>query len=99
MKSCAAVLAVLFLSSWAQTTPQSEAQSATFPITRDHSRIVIDVSGSLPDGSTTRIRCWVDNGTSDLSISRRVATLLHVSVTCDDTSCSAPPPREIIIGE
>jgi hypothetical protein len=78
--------------------PQAEPKSATVPITLDHNRIVIDVYLPLPDGSTKRVRGWVDNGNPDLEMSRRAATLMGLNVTCDDKGCSAPPPREITIG-
>jgi hypothetical protein len=77
---------------------QNSSKSVTVPITLDHNRVVIDVDIPLPDGSTNRMRCWVDNGNPDLSLSRRVASLMGLAVTCDDKTCSAPPPREITIG-
>jgi hypothetical protein len=77
---------------------QPELKSVTVPITLDHNRVVIDVDIPLPEGSTNRIRGWVDNGNPDLSLSRRVASLMGLAVTCDDKTCSAPPPREITIG-
>jgi hypothetical protein len=78
--------------------PQPETKSVTVPITLDHSRVVIDVDLSLPDGSTNRIRGWVDNGGPDLYLSRRLATQLGLNITCGEHECSAPPPREIVIG-
>jgi hypothetical protein len=78
--------------------PQAEPKSATVPITLDHNRVVIDVYLPLPDGSTKRVRGWVDNGNPDLEMSRRAATLMGLNVICDDKGCSAPPPREITIG-
>jgi hypothetical protein len=77
---------------------QNSSKSATVPITLDHNRVVIDVDIPLPDGSTTRIRGWVDNGNPDLYLSRRIASLMGLAVTCDDKACSAPPPQEIAIG-
>ena len=85
----------LCISSLAQSAP--EPNLVTVPITLDHNRIVIDVNLTLPDGSAKRIRGWVDNGNPDLEMSRRVATLLGLNVTCDDKSCSAPPPQHITI--
>ncbi len=78
-------------------------QSATVPITLDHNRIVIDVYLPLPDGSTKRVRGWVDNGNPDLEMSRRAATLMGLAVNCDGQVCSATPnPRvvslEVVIG-
>jgi len=81
-----------------QPTPQPESKSVIVPITLDHSRVLIDVGILLPDGSTQRIRGWVDNGNPDLYLSRRIATLLGLDVTCGEHACSAPPPREILIG-
>ena len=77
---------------------QPDAKSVTVPIALDHDRVVIDVDLPTPDGSTKRVRGWVDNGNPDLYLSRRAATLMGLAVTCDDKACSAPPPREITIG-
>jgi hypothetical protein len=98
----AAVLAasfVLSVFSLSQSPASAGPKSVTVPITLDHNRVVIDVYLPLPDGSTKRVRGWVDNGNPDLEISRRVAMLMGLNVTCDDKSCSAPPPRDITIGE
>ncbi len=37
----------------------------------------------------------MDNGNPDLYLSRRLATLLGLAVSCDDHECSSPPPPEI----
>ena len=81
-----------------KTSPPSEAKSVTVPATIDHNRVVIQVGIHLPDGSIQTIRSWVDNGDPELFLSRRVATLLGLSVTCGQQECSAPPPHEIVIG-
>jgi hypothetical protein len=99
-----AALSVLVLSTAAftQNAPrlasQVEPESVTVPITLDHNRVLIDVGLPLPDGSTRKVRGWVDNGTSDLCLSRRVATLMGLAIACDERPCSAPPPPEITIG-
>jgi hypothetical protein len=67
-------------------------------MTLDHNRVVIDVEIPLPDGSTTRIRGWVDNGNPDLYLSERVTKLMGLGMACDSHSCSTLPPREIVIG-
>ncbi|MGA8213528.1 MAG: hypothetical protein WB799_08025 [Candidatus Sulfotelmatobacter sp.] len=77
---------------------EPELKSVTVPVTIDHNRVVIDIGLQLPDGSTKHVRGWVDNGNPDLYLSRRVATLMGLAVTCDDKACSAPPPQEITIG-
>ena len=95
----AACLLLLFCPfAGAQEKPTSAPGSVTVPATIDHNRLVIDVDLPLPDGSTQRIRAWVDNGNPDLYLSRHLATLLQLRVSCDDKACSAPPPREIIVG-
>jgi hypothetical protein len=68
------------------------------PAVIDHNRIVINVDVRLADGSSQTIRAWVDNGNAELDVSRRIATLLGLSVTCDEHECSSPPPREIGVG-
>lgn len=73
-------------------------RSVTVPAVIDHNRIVINVDVRLADGSSQTIRAWVDNGNAELDVSRRIATLLGLSVTCDERECSSPPPREIVVG-
>lgn len=91
-------LAVLAFSVVAFAQEKPQPSSVTVPITLDHNRVVIDVYLPLPDGTTKRIRGWVDNGNPDLEMSRRAATLMQLNVTCDDKSCSAPPPAVISLG-
>src|SRR5215470_20285667 len=47
--------------------------SVTVPVTLDHNRIIIDVRVPMPDGSTTRVRTWVDNGNPEMWITERMA--------------------------
>src|SRR4030088_3142106 len=78
---------------------QPEPKSVTVPVTLDHNRVVIDVYLPLPDGSTKRVRGWVDTGNPDLWMSRRVATLLGLTIDCSEKTCSATGPlHEIVIG-
>src|SRR6266446_4801570 len=94
------IVLVLTAAALAQNAPQSkpEPKSVTVPIMLDHNRVVIDVDLTLPDGSTNRIRGWIDNGNPDLYLSRRVAIMMGLNVTCGEHECSAPPPREVSIG-
>jgi len=76
-----------------------EPKSVTVPVTLDHNRVVIDVFLPLADGSSKRVRGWVDTGNSDLWMSRRVATLMGLTVDCGEKTCSATGSlREIVIG-
>jgi hypothetical protein len=95
------VTSLLAVSAVAQTASkvEPEPKSVTVPITLDHNRVVIDVYLPLPDGSTKRVRGWVDNGNPDLCMSRRAATLMGLNVTCNDKECSATPPAAVLVGE
>lgn len=66
-------------------------ESVTVPITLDQGRVVIDVDLLLPDGSTERVRAWVDNGNPDLTMNRRVANLMGLSVSCEGQVCFGTP--------
>jgi hypothetical protein len=81
-----------------QSSPNPDSKSVTVPVNLDHNRVVIDVDLALPDGSSQRVRGWVDNGSPDLYLSRRLATQLGLNITCGEHECSAPPPREITVG-
>ena len=70
----------------------------TVPATVDHNRVVVDGELALPGGMTQAVHVWVDNGNPDLYLSRRIATLLNLAVTCGDQECSAPPPPGIRVG-
>jgi hypothetical protein len=103
-RAAACVLFLLCGWSYAQDKPANklatpEPQSVTVPAAIDHNRIVINADVPLPNGSSERVHAWVDNGNPDLYISRRLATLLQLPVSCNenDKECSSPPPREIAI--
>src|SRR5579863_245761 len=97
MRSRLLLALALATAALAQNATTSEPKSVTIPITLDHNRVVIDVYLPLPDGTTKRIRGWVDNGNADLEMSRRAATLMALNVACDDKSCTAPPPAAIML--
>ena len=83
---------------YAQAAGPAEPKVVTVPATIDHNRIVIAVEVRLPDGTAQNVRAWVDNGNPALYLSRRLATVLGLNVTCSQQECSAPPPAEIAIG-
>jgi hypothetical protein len=102
MRFCTAACALLLLCGFSgaqdKALLQSQPTSVTVPAAIDHNRVVINAEVPLPNGSTERIRAWVDNGNPDLYLSRRLATLLGLAVACNDHECSSPPPREISVG-
>lgn len=99
MKFVSAICAFLLICSFATAQQQTPGamRPVTVPATIDHNRVVISADLSLPDGSKQKIRAWVDNGNPDLYLSRRVATLLGLTVSCGEKECSSPPPKEISI--
>jgi len=82
----------------AEKKPATQPEPVTVPAAIDHNRVVVDADIRLPDGSTQRVHAWVDNGNPDLELSRHLATMLGLAVTCDDKACSAPAPPAIAIG-
>ncbi|MGA8270260.1 MAG: PDZ domain-containing protein [Candidatus Sulfotelmatobacter sp.] len=86
-------LVLVVSSAFAQeaATPRPEPKFVTVPITLDHNRVIIDVYVPLPDGSTKRVRGWVDTGDSDLWMSQRVADLMGLSIRCDAQVCAGKP--------
>jgi hypothetical protein len=94
------IVCLLACSALAQTAPTS----VTVPITLDHNRIIIDVRFPLPDGSTTRVRGWVDNGNSDMWITGSLAQKLGLEVSGEvkDTPFgreqTAPVPSVLLVG-
>jgi len=83
---------------YAQAAASAGPKTVTVSAAIDHNRVIIPVQVRLPDGSTQNVRAWVDNGNPALYLSRRLATVLGLNVTCGQQECSAPPPAEIAIG-
>ena len=90
---------------WARDKPHpSIGPAVTVPATIDHNRVVISVGIPLKDGSTEIIHAWVDNGDPELWMSKRVAELMGVSVSCEAQTCVGhanpqSPAMKIVIGE
>jgi hypothetical protein len=94
-------IAVLASAAVGQSTSKQallEPKFDTGPMMLDHNRVVIDVEVTSSNGATQRVHAWVDNGNADLEMSRRLAALIGLTVTCGDKACSAPPPAAITIG-
>src|SRR5580704_13097725 len=81
-----------------QDKSTTRSAPVTVPATVDHNRLVIEVEVPLPDGSRQRTHAWVDNGDPDLAMSRHLATVLGLAVSCGESECSSPAPREIYVG-
>ena len=108
MKLCKAVgvlLAILqlipaFASAQQKPAAPPDPKSVTVPAAIDHNRVLIDVDipASGGAGATQRVRAWVDNGNPDLEMSRHLASLLGLTISCNDRGCSSPSPQAIVIG-
>jgi hypothetical protein len=85
--------AIAFAQSSALSTAQLTTKDAvTVPVVIDQGRVVIDVDLILADGSTQRVRGWVDNGTPNLQMTRRLAALMSVTLACEGQVCSGTNP-------
>lgn len=82
----------------AQVKAPSTSTPVTVPAVIDHNRVIVDADISVPGGSAQNVHLWIDNGSADLEMSRHLATLLGLPVSCDDHGCTSPPPRDIAIG-
>src|ERR1700674_5467300 len=100
MRFCTAAFSLFLLCGFirAQDSPahQSDPSSVTVPMTIDHNRVVINVEVPLRDGSTQRVRAWVDNGNPDLVMSGHVAALMGLSVSCDGQICSGRANPQVV---
>ena len=81
MKLVGALIATLVLNLCLQAQPA--AKSVTVPITLDHNRTIIDVYLLLPDGTTKRVRAWVDNGNAELWMTEDLAQKLGLAFNED----------------
>jgi hypothetical protein len=85
-------ICILLAAAAAQNPPGSQqnagASLVTVPITLDLYRVIIPVEIPLPDGSTAQIQGLVDNGNPGLWISRRVAEMLGLTITCSEQMCT-----------
>jgi hypothetical protein len=101
MKLALAILAAIFFVSSALA--QEKSKAVTIPITLDHNRTIIDVYLPLPDGSTKRVRGWVDNGNPELEITEALANKLGLAFrgevkTNPGDRRAADPPHALQIG-
>lgn len=94
MKLLPAIFTILALTGSALAQP---SKSVTVPVTLDHNRIIIDVYLPLQDGTSKRVRAWVDTGSSEMLMSHGIATLF-APFSCAGQVCNATPPREMLIG-
>jgi hypothetical protein len=92
-----AALPVLVLAAALAPGQSAPPKAVTVPLILDHNRVVIDVGLTLANGSSQRVRAWVDNGNPGLYLSRHAATLMGLAVVCGEKECTAPPPAEITI--
>ena len=93
MKFAPGVLAtVVFVSS---ALAQEKPKSVTVPITLDHNRTIIDVYLPLPDGTTKRVRGWVDNGNPELAITKGLADTLGLLLSGDQGPNDNPNQQSV----
>jgi hypothetical protein len=98
MRALVAGCVLVLLGTSVESQQSAAPKQVTVPAAIDHNRVIINAALLLPNGSTETVRAWVDNGNPDLYISRRLATLLNLAVTCGNQECSSPAPKELVIG-
>jgi len=101
MKLVAYTVAFAFLAT--SLSAQPSPKPVTVPITLDHNRTIIDVYLPLPDGTTKRVRGWVDNGNPELDIAEPLAQKLGLQLKGEGTfkpgeQRPVDPPRSLQIG-
>jgi hypothetical protein len=69
------------------------AQTA-IPITLDHNRVILDVRFPMPDGTTTRVRAWLNNSAQEITITDHMARKLNLAIA----GSMATLPSELHIG-
>jgi hypothetical protein len=82
---------------------QEKPKPVTVPITLDHNRTIIDVYLPLPDGTTKRVRGWVDNGNPELDLSEDLAQTLGLQLKGEGAfkpgdQRPVDPPKSLQIG-
>jgi hypothetical protein len=101
MKLVAYTVAFAFLAT--SLSAQSSPKPVTVPITLDHNRTIIDVYLPLPDGTTRRVRGWVDSGNPELDIAEPLAQKLGLQLKGEGKfnpgdQRPVDPPRSLQIG-
>jgi PDZ domain len=103
MRFSTALIALVFLagSVLAQDAgkPAAEPKSVTVPVTLDHGRVIIDVYLPLQDGSSKRVRGWIDTGDPNIWMSGRVAGWMGPGVSCDGQGCSGTATPKVVSPE
>jgi hypothetical protein len=75
------ILSYLLIFTIACTGSAQQPQSVTVRMRLDHNRIIIPVSVYLPNGKMKEVNAWVDNGTSTMSITARLAKELEITTS------------------
>lgn len=95
------MFALLFRAcAFAQDKPstQSQPKVVTVPATIDHNRLIINAEISLANGSTQRVRAWINPGSPDLFLSPYVTHLLGLGGLCGGPVCETTAPSGVAIG-
>jgi hypothetical protein len=99
--SATVVCASVLLSS----SQKSETGSATLPFVLDHNRMIVDAVIDLSDGTSRKIRLWVDTGNPEFFMTEALARDLGIDLSAADDkqggtlqSLEVPAPTGIRIG-
>ena len=107
MKSLTMLLAIAALSALGPPTARAsgEVKSATVPFILDHNRMLVDAVIDRSDGTSRKIRLWVDTGNPEFFMTEELARDLGIDLTAADNeaggtfqSLEVPAPEGIRIG-
>jgi hypothetical protein len=78
---------------------QAPPGSVTVPATIDHNRVFIDVDIPTSNGTTERVRAWIDTANPDLFVSARVAQAVSPTSACEGQFCTITAPPKVFAGD
>ena len=87
------------------SSQKNEDRSVTVPFVLDHNRMLVDAAIDLSDGTSRKIRLWVDTGNPEFFMTEELARDLGIDLTAADDkqdgtfqSLEVPAPAGIRIG-
>ena len=80
-------------------TKSAKSQSVTVPITLDHNRMIVEGEILRNDGSSRKVKLWVDSGNPSFLMSEELAKYMEIKIPeTDESSIMIEPPHGISIG-
>jgi hypothetical protein len=90
-----ASIAVVCVSMLLPAQAKSEGKSATVPFVLDHNRMLVDAVIDKSDGTSRKIRLWVDTGNPEFFMTEELARDLGIDLTAAEDQKTAGRPLEV----